>query len=179
MSQDNNRQEAGWYVVHTYSGYENKVKNTLETIVEKRNLQDRILEISVPTEQVVEVKNGKRKVYDRKLYPGYVLVKLVLDDDIWYIVRNTRGVTGFVGPSSTHPVALSDEEQLVMGLSTDWVPDVDYEPGDSVKIVTGPLDGSTGKVLEIDKEKSKVLVNVYMLGREMPVEFDFTQILKE
>lgn len=175
---DTQNQEARWYVVHTYSGYENKVKATLDMIVENRGLQDFIQEVSVPTEEVVEIKEGKRKSYDRKIYPGYVLVKLILTDEIWYIVRNTRGVTGFVGPSSTHPVPLTDEELLIMGLESNWEPIVDYEIGDSVKIISGPLDGFSGVVQEINSEKKKVVVQVSMFGRETPVELELTQILR-
>lgn len=174
---ENLDQEARWYVVHTYSGYENKVKATLDMIVENRGLQDYIQEISVPTEEVIEIKEGKKKTYERKLYPGYVLVKLILTDEIWYIVRNTRGVTGFVGPSSTHPVPLTDEELLIMGLESNYEPIVDYEVGDSVKIISGPLDGFAGVVQEINSEKKKVIVEVSMFGRETPVELELTQIL--
>lgn len=175
---DNQEREARWYVVHTYSGYENKVKDTLDMIVENRGLQSYIQEISVPTEQVVEIREGKKKVYDRKIYPGYVLVKLILTDEIWYIVRNTRGVTGFVGPSSTHPVPLTDEELMIMGLESNWEPVVDYDLGDSVKIIHGPLDGFVGTVQEINSEKKKVVVLVSMFGRETPVELELTQILR-
>lgn len=175
---ENLDQEARWYVVHTYSGYENKVKATLDMIVENRGLQDYIQEISVPTEEVIEIKEGKKKTYERKLYPGYVLVKLILTDEIWYIVRNTRGVTGFVGPSSTHPVPLTDEELLIMGLESNYEPIVDYEVGDSVKIISGPLDGFAGVVQEINSEKKKVVVEVSMFGRETPVELELTQILR-
>lgn len=175
---ENLDQEARWYVVHTYSGYENKVKATLDMIVENRGLQDYIQEISVPTEEVIEIKEGKKKTYERKLYPGYVLVKLILTDEIWYIVRNTRGVTGFVGPSSTHPVPLTDEELLIMGLESNYEPIVDYEVGDSVKIISGPLDGFVGVVQEINSEKKKVIVEVSMFGRETPVELELTQILR-
>lgn len=171
-------QEALWYVVHTYSGYENKVKATLEMIVENRGLQDYIVEISVPTEEETEIKDGKKKTVIRKKYPGYVLVKLVLTDEIWYIVRNTRGVTGFVGPSSTHPVPLTDEELMIMGLESNWEPIVDYGVGDSVKIINGPLDGFVGTVQEINTEKKKVTVQVSMFGRETPVELELTQILR-
>lgn len=175
---ENLDQEARWYVVHTYSGYENKVKATLDMIVENRGLQDYIQEISVPTEEVIEIKEGKKKTYERKLYPGYVLVKLILTDEIWYIVRNTRGVTGFVGPSSTHPVPLTDEELLIMGLESNYEPIVDYEVGDSVKIISGPLDGFAGVVQEINSDKKKVIVEVSMFGRETPVELELTQILR-
>lgn len=178
MSRQNEQTEAKWYVIHTYSGYENKVKDTLDMIVENRGLEDYIQEISVPTEQVVEIKDGKKKIYDRKIYPGYVLVKLVLTDEIWYIVRNTRGVTGFVGPSSTHPVPLTDEELMIMGLVTNVDPVVDYDVGDSVRVIQGPLESFTGVVQEIDNEKKKVVVLVSMFGRETPVELELTQILR-
>lgn len=178
MSDTHDTQEALWYVVHTYSGYENKVKATLEMIVENRGLQDYIVEISVPTEEETEIKDGKKKTVVRKKYPGYVLVKLVLTDEIWYIVRNTRGVTGFVGPSSTHPVPLTDEELMIMGLESNWEPIVDYDVGDSVKIINGPLDGFVGTVQEINTEKKKVTVQVSMFGRETPVELELTQILR-
>lgn len=169
-------EEALWYVVHTYSGYENKVKQTLEQVVQNRDLQDFIQEIEVPTEEVVEIKDGKKKVSQKKLFPGYVLIKMVLNDNIWYIVRNTRGVTGFVGPNSK-PVPLRDEELAMMGVETDWVPDVDYEVGDSVKIINGPLESFVGSVEEINFEKKKVRLMVSMFGRETPVELDFTQVM--
>lgn len=178
MADQQKADEARWYVIHTYSGYENKVKDTLEMIVENRNLQDYIVEVSVPTEEETEIKDGKKKVVVRKKYPGYVLVKLVLTDEIWYIVRNTRGVTGFVGPSSTNPVPLTDEELMIMGLESNWEPIVDYVIGDSVKIINGPLDGFIGTVEEINTEKKKVVVLVSMFGRETPVELELTQILR-
>lgn len=174
----NRDSEARWYVVHTFSGYENKVKATLEMIVENRGLQDYIQQISVPTEDFVEIKDGKKKVTQKKLYPGYVLVKMILTDEIWFIVRNTRGVTGFVGPSSTHPVPLTDEELMIMGFESNWEPVVDYEIGDSVKIIHGPLDGFIGTVEEINVDKKKVVVLVSMFGRETPVELELTQILR-
>ncbi len=170
-------EEAFWYVVHTYSGYENKVKNTLEIVVENRGIQDYIQEIYVPTEDVIEIKDGKKKMTQRKIYPGYVMIKMVLTDEIWYIVRNTRGVTGFVGPNSK-PVPLTDEELAIMGMATDWVPVVDYEVGDTVKIINGPLEGFFGTVEEIDHEKKKVKVIVSMFGRETPVEVDFVQLVR-
>jgi len=169
-------EEAFWYVVHTYSGYENKVKNTLEMIVENRGIQDFIQDIFIPTEEVVEIKDGKKKITERKLYPGYVMIKMVLTDEIWYIVRNTRGVTGFVGPNSK-PVPLSDEELAIMGMETDWVPVVDYEVGDSVKIINGPLESFVGTVESINHEKKKVRVLVSMFGRETPVDLEFTQVI--
>ncbi len=178
MAYERNTEDALWYVVHTYAGYENKVKTTLDMIVENRGLQDYIQEVLVPTEEVVEIKDGKRKTYERKVYPGYILVKLVLTDEIWFIVRNTRGVTGFVGSSSTNPVPLTDEELMIMGLESNWEPIVDYGVGDSVKIIHGPLDGFVGTVEEINHEKKKLTVLVSMFGRETPVELDLTQVLR-
>ena len=170
--------EAKWYVIHTYSGYENKVKVTLEQIVENRDIQDYIQEVSVPMEEQVEIKDGKKKVTQRKIYPGYVLVKMVLTDEIWYIVRNTRGVTGFVGPSSSKPVPLTEEELMLMGLESTWEPVVDYDVGDSVKVINGPLESFIGTVEEINMEKKKVRVLISMFGRETPVELELTQILR-
>ncbi len=175
---DKQEQEALWYVIHTYAGYENKVKMTLEMIVENRELQSYIQEISIPMEEFVEIKDGKKKVTEKKLYPGYVLIKMILTDDIWYIVRNTRGVTGFVGPSSTKPVPLTDEELMIMGLESNWEPIVDYDVGDSVKIIHGPFDGFAGTVEEINTDKKKVTVLVSLFGRETPIELDLTQILR-
>ncbi len=169
--------EAQWYVVHTYSGYENKVKATLEQIVENRQIEDYILEIEVPTEEDVEMQDGKRVVKKRKIYPGYVLVKMIMSDEMWYIVRNTRGVTGFVGPNS-RPIPLSDEELAIMGLVGEWEPVVDYAVGDKVKVINGPLDGFIAEVTEINMDKKKVLVTVSMFGRDTQVELDFTQVLR-
>lgn len=176
MSNYEGMDEALWYVVHTYSGYENKVKDTLEQIVENRGLQEMIQDISVPMEEQVEIKDGKKKVVLKKLYPGYVLVKMILTDEIWYIVRNTRGVTGFVGPNSK-PVPLTEEELAIMGLLKDWDPVIDYNVGDPVRVVNGPLESFIGTVEEINMEKKKVRVLVSMFGRETPVELEFTQVL--
>ena len=165
-----------WYVVHTYSGYENKVKDNLEKTMENHGLQDLILEIKIPVEEVIEVKNGKKKAVQRKLFPGYVMIKMVLTDETWYIVRNTRGVTGFVGPTSK-PVPLTDEEVAFMGVEN--VPIVlNIEVGQSVRVVSGPLENFIGVVEEIYPEKQKVRVSVSMFGRETPVELDFIQIQK-
>lgn len=169
--------EAEWYVIHTYSGYENKVKTTLEQVVENRGLHDYIQEIEIPVEEIVEIKDGKKKTSLRKIYPGYVLIKMMLTDEIWYIVRNTRGVTGFVGPNS-RPIALTDEELAMMGVETDWEPIIDYGPGDSVKVINGPLEGFIGAVEEVNMEKKRVRVSVSMFGRETPVELEFTQVLR-
>ena len=165
-----------WYVIHTYSGYENKVKDSLEKVVENRSLQDVILEIKVPTEESIEIKNGKKKTVTRKVFPGYVMVKMLLTDQAWYVVRNTRGVTGFVGPGSK-PIPLTDEE--VRALNVEYIPmTLDVQVGESVRVISGPLESFIGVVEEIDEERQKVRVSVSMFGRETPVELDFVQIQK-
>ena len=169
--------EAKWYVAHTYSGYENKVKANIEKTVENRNLQDQILEVSVPLEEVLEkTKSGAMKQVQRKIFPGYVLIHMIMNDDTWYVVRNTRGVTGFVG-SGTDPIPLTEEEIRKMGFELTEV-NVDYEVNDSVKILNGPLENFVGVVQEINKEKHKVKVLVSMFGRETPVELEFSQVQK-
>lgn len=165
-----------WYVVHTYSGYENKVKADLEKTVENRGLQNIIYDIRVPEEEVVEVKDGKKKIVKRKIFPGYVLIKMKMSDDSWYIVRNTRGVTGFVGPGSK-PVPLTDAEIKSLGIKETTMT-VDFKAGDNVRVTTGPLANFIGKVEEIEIEKQKVKVLVSMFGRETPVELDFVQVQK-
>ena len=165
-----------WYVVHTYSGYENKVKANLEKIVENRGMQDFILDIVVPMEEQIEIKDGKKKATLRKVFPGYVLVKMIMTDESWYVVRNTRGVTGFVGPGSK-PVPLTDEEVKAMGVE-EFETIVDYEVGDNVRVISGPLENFIGIVEEINLEKKKVRVAVSMFGRETPVELDLIQIQK-
>ncbi len=172
--QEKPAQEGSWYVVHTYSGYENKVAKNLETIVENRRLQDWIQEIRVPTEMVKDIKDGKEREVERKLFPGYVLVKMVMTDDSWYVVRNTRGVTGFVGPSS-RPVPLSQKEVDALGMAQQSVK-VDYNVGENVEIIDGPLEGFIGVVESIDTEKSFVKVKVSMFGRETPAEMEFSQV---
>lgn len=167
-------EEGKWYVVHTYSGYENKVKANLEKIVENRHMQDYIIDIVVPMEEQIEIRDGKRKVTLKKVFPGYVLVKMIMTDDSWYVVRNTRGVTGFVGPGSK-PVPLSDDEVRSMGVEQ-FETVVDFALGDSVKVVDGPLEGFIGTVEEISMDKKKVRVAVSMFGRETPIELEFTQI---
>lgn len=167
-------EEAKWYVVHTYSGYENKVASNLEKTVENRQLQDLIQEVRVPTEMVTEVKDNKTRQVERKIYPSYVLVKMVLTDESWYVVRNIRGCTGFVGPSSK-PIPLTDEEVSRMGVEVRQV-EVSYEVGDSVRIVDGPLDGFVGTVEEMNTEKNSVRVTVSMFGRETPVELELDQV---
>lgn len=167
--------EARWYVVHTYSGYENKVRQDLETVVENRRLQDLIQEVAVPTELVKEIKDGKEREVERKLFPGYVLVKMIMTDESWYVVRNTRGATGFVGPSSK-PVPLTESEVEKLGImgKTETAPQ--YSVGDNVHIVSGPLQGFIGRVEKIDASTRKVSVAVSMFGRETPAELDFTQV---
>ena len=176
MSQGEENLEPKWYVVHTYSGYENKVKTDLEKTVKNRELQDYFFDIVVPMEEQIEIKNGKTKTNIKKVFPGYVLVKMIVTEESWYIVRNTRGVTGFVG-SGTDPIPLTDEEIRSMGF--DDVPvNVNYETGDSVKVLNGPLENFIGVVQEINKEKGKIKVLVSMFGRETPVELEFSQVQK-
>ena len=176
MSQVNENLEPRWYVVHTYSGYENKVKTDLEKTIKNRELEDYFFNIVVPMEEQVEIKDGKRKTNLKKVFPGYVLVKMIVTEESWYIVRNTRGVTGFVG-SGTDPIPLTDDEIRNMGF--DDVPvNIDYDVNDNVKVVNGPLEGFVGIVQEISKEKGKVKVLVSMFGRETPVEVEFAQVQK-
>ena len=164
---------AKWYVVHTYSGYENKVAQNLEKTVQNRKLHDLIVDIKVPTETVIEIKDNKKREVERKIFPRYVLVKMVLTDDSWYVVRNTRGVTGFVGPTSK-PIPLTEEEVAKLGVETRQV-EVDYAEGDNVKIVGGPLEGFIGRVEKIDLQNNLVSVIVSMFGRETPVELELDQ----
>ncbi len=176
MPQDNQETEAKWYVIHTYSGYENNVKTNLEKMVDNRGLQDMIFDIVVPMEEQIEIKDGKTKSTIRKVFPGYVLIKMIMTDETWYVVRNTHAVTSFVG-SGTKPVPLTDEEMKNMGL-IDLTINVDYEINSNVKIISGPLEGFIGVVNDINKEKRKVKVIVSMFGRETNVELDFSQIQK-
>lgn len=175
--------EKNWYVVHTYSGYENKVKANLEKRVETMNMQDKIFRVVVPEEEETDIKNGKKKVLKRKVFPGYVLVEILMTDDSWYVVRNTPGVTGFVGSagSGSKPTPLLPEEvQKIlkqMGVEEKRV-DIDYELGETVKVKEGPFANFTGFIEEIDKDKAKIKVLVNMFGRDTPVELDFTQIEK-
>ncbi len=169
--------EAMWYVAHTYSGYENKVKANIEKSVENRGIGDLIQAVEVPMEDVIEEKNGEQKVVKRKVFPGYVVIKMVMNEDTWYVVRNTRGVTGFVGPGSK-PVPLSDDEVKKMGVEQVRMADVDLEIGDNVNVKSGPLEGFSGKIESIDKENRKATVRVSMFGRETPIEVEFGQIEK-
>lgn len=163
-----------WYVVHTYSGYENKVKANLEKAIINRGFEDVILEVKVPMEETIEMKNGKKKHVMKKMYPGYVMVKMILDDETWYVVRNTRGVTGFVGPGSK-PIPLTDKEVRAMGVENVQIK-LDVEVGENVMVTSGPLESFVGVVKEVNPEKQKVKVVVSMFGRDTLVELDFVQI---
>ena len=168
-------EEAKWYVVHTYSGYENKVASNLATTVENRHLEDWIKDINVPVEKVVEItKDNQKKEVERKLFPGYVLVKMVMTDDSWYIVRNTRGVTGFVGPGS-EPIPLTDEEYERM-TSCQGTIRIDLEPGDNVRIKSGSVENAIGTVEEINAEEHKVKVSIEILNRKTTVEYDISEV---
>ncbi|MBT2758963.1 transcription termination/antitermination protein NusG [Mesobacillus foraminis] len=175
--------EKNWYVVHTYSGYENKVKTNLEKRVETMGMQDKIFRVIVPEDEETDIKNGKKKVVKRKTFPGYVLVELVMTDDSWYVVRNTPGVTGFVGSagSGSKPTALLPEEVAFilkrMGVEEQRV-DFDFELGETVQVSEGPFTNFTGTIEEIDKDKAKLKVLVNMFGRDTPVELEFSQIKK-
>ena len=175
MSQKDYDMSPRWYVVHTYSGYENKVKTDLEKTVKNRELEEYFFEIIVPMEEQIEIKDGKRKANLKKVFPGYVLIKMIVTEETWYIVRNTRGVTGFVG-SGTDPIPLTDDEIRAMGFETSI--NVDYDLNDSVKILNGAFKDYIGSVQEINKEKHKVKVLISMFGRETPVELEFSQIQK-
>lgn len=170
--------ETNWYVVHTYSGYENKVKANIEKTIENRKLQDQILEVSVPMQEVLEVKNGVKKLVQKKLFPGYVLLNMEMNDDTWYVVRNTRGVTGFVGPGSK-PVPLTDQEMRNMGIKnrSDEVL-IDLEVGDAIMVISGAWENTAGVIKHINTNKQIVTINVEMFGRETPVEISFTDIKK-
>ena len=167
---------AKWYVVHTYSGYENTVKATIEKTVQSRQLQDQIITVVIPQETVTEIADsGVTKTYDRKLYPGYVFVKMVYSDDTWHVIRNVRGVAGFVGASGNDPLPLSEEEVYEMGVEKREIV-VGYEVGDTVRILDGPLSSFTGVVDSLEVDKNSVSVIVSMFGRETPVEFELDQV---
>ena len=168
--------EAQWYVVHTYSGYENKVKANIEKTIENRHLENEILEVRVPMEDVIEVKNGSRKPVSRKMFPGYVLVNMVMNDDTWYVVRNTRGVTGFVGPGSK-PVPLSESEMRPLGFRQENVV-VNFGVGDTILVVSGAWMDTVGVVQSMNEAKQTVTIHVEMFGRETPVEIDCADVQK-
>lgn len=166
---------ASWYVVHTYSGYENKVKANIEKTIENRNLQDQILEVSVPLETVIEItKTGAKKQVQKKIFPGYVLIHMFMNDDTWYVVRNTRGVTGFVGPGSK-PVPLTDDEMKNLGINARKVT-IDYKVGDTIVAVSGVWENTVGVIKSINEGKQTVTIMVDMFGRETPVELNFNEI---
>jgi len=168
--------EAKWYVVHTYSGYENKVKADIEKTIENRNLHDTILEVRVPMQDVVEMKNGSRRTVQKKMFPGYVLVNMIMNDETWYVVRNTRGVTGFVGPGSK-PVPLSEAEMKPLGIKTENV-SIDFEEGDTIVVVAGVWKDTIGVVQRIDFGKQTATINVELFERETPVEISFDEVRK-
>jgi transcriptional antiterminator NusG len=168
--------EARWYVVHTYSGYENKVKANIEKTIENRHLEDQILEVRVPMQDVVELKNGSARQVQKKMFPGYVLLNMVMNDDTWYVVRNTRGVTGFVGPGSK-PVPLTEQEMRPLVIKEDNI-QVDFGPGDMVVVISGPWTATTAPVSSINMTKKTVIISVEMFGRETPVELGFSEIKK-
>ena len=165
---------ANWYVVHTYSGYENKVKIDIENTIRNRKLEDQILEVTVPMQDVVEVKNGAKKQVQKKMFPGYVLINMIMNDDTWYVVRNTRGVTGFVGPGSK-PVPLTDAEMSSLGIQKDNVI-VDFKEGDTVTVTAGAWEGTVGMVQSVNAAKQSLIINVELFGRETPVEISFAEV---
>ncbi|WP_294784868.1 transcription termination/antitermination protein NusG [uncultured Eubacterium sp.] len=168
--------EANWYVVHTYSGYENKVKADIEKTIENRHLEDEILEVRIPMQDVVELKNGAKKQVQKKMFPGYVLINMVMNDDTWYVVRNTRGVTGFVGPGSK-PVPLTEAEMRPLGIKDEKVV-VDFKEGDTVTIIGGVWKDTVGVIQSMNESKQIVTINVELFGRETPVEISFAEVKK-
>ena len=168
--------EAKWNVVHTYSGYENKVKANIDKTIENRHLEEEILEVRVPMQEVVEVKNGVQKASQKKMFPGYVLIHMHMNDDTWYVVRNTRGVTGFVGPGSK-PVPLTEEEMTPLGIKREDIV-VDIAEGDMVTVVAGAWEGTVGVVQSINMQKQSLTINVELFGRETPVEISFGEVKK-
>ena len=168
--------QARWYVVHTYSGHENKVKVNIEKMVENRGMQDLILEVAVPTEDVLEVKDGERKIKTKKMFPGYVIIKMIVTNESWYLVRNTQGVTGFVGHGS-EPIPLTEQEVARMGVEKVHI-ELDVEIGETVRVISGPFESFMGSVESIDPEKQVLKVKVSMFGRDTPVELEFAQVEK-
>ena len=168
--------DANWYVVHTYSGYENKVKADIEKTIENRKLQDQILEVSIPLQDVVEMKNGTKKNVSKKMFPGYVLIHMIMNDDTLYVVRNTRGVTGFVGPGSK-PVPLTEAEMRPLGIQNREV-EIDVEVGDSIQVIAGAWEGTVGTVKSISTHRQTVTIDVEMFGRATSVEIGFLDIKK-
>ena len=170
-------EQARWYVIHTYSGYEAMVKDSLEKLIENNNLQENIFDIKIPTEETLEEKaNGKKKIVERKMFPCYVFLKMIYSNDIWYLVTNTRGVTGFVGPQG-RPLPLTDEEVRRNRLE-ETVTEVDFAVGDTVNVVSGPIESDYGVVIALNSITQKVTVSVEMFGRVTEVELDFIQVKK-
>ena len=168
--------EAKWYVVHTYSGYENKVKANIDKTIENRHLEDQILEVRVPMQEVVESKNGAQKVSQKKMFPGYVMLHMIMNDDTWYVVRNTRGVTGFVGPGSK-PVPLTEAEISSLGIMDAEVVS-NYEVGETIVVVSGAWKDTVGMVKEVNNQKQTLTIHVELFGRETPVEIQFSEVKK-
>ncbi len=173
---ESNESGAKWYVIHTYSGHENKVKVNIEKLVENRGMQDLVLEVVVPTEDHIEIKDGQRKIKTRKMFPGYVIVKMIVTNESWYLVRNTQGVTGFVGHGS-EPVPLTSEEVRRMGIEKVYIK-LDISPGDSVKVINGPFESFMGVVEEVNFDRQTLKVRISMFGRDTPVELEFDQVDK-
>lgn len=168
--------QARWYVVHTYSGHENKVKVNIEKMVENRGMQNLVQEVVVPTEDIVEIKDSQRKIKTKKMFPGYVIIKMVVTNESWYLVRNTQGVTGFVGHGS-EPIPLTDEEVARMGIEKVHI-ELDVKVGETVRVISGPFESFMGTIEEIDKEKQVLVVRISMFGRDTPVELEFAQVEK-
>ena len=168
--------EAKWYVVHTYSGYENKVKANIDKTIENRHLEEQILEVRVPMQDVVELKNGVQKAVQKKMFPGYVLIHMIMNDDTWYVVRNTRGVTGFVGPGSK-PVPLTAAEMAPLGIRQENIV-VDFAQGDTVQVIAGAWADTVGVVQAMNVQKQSLTINVELFGRETPVEISFAEVRK-
>lgn len=168
--------EAKWYVVHTYSGYENKVKANIDKTIENRHLEEQILEVRVPMQDVVELKNGIQKAAQKKMFPGYVLIHMIMNDDTWYVVRNTRGVTGFVGPGSK-PVPLTDAEMAPLGIRQENLV-VDFAEGDTVQVIAGAWADTVGVIHAMNVQKQSLTINVELFGRETPVEISFAEVKK-
>ncbi len=177
MAIEDKIEEAKWYVIHTYSSYETMVKDNLEKIIENNNLQNKIFEIAIPTEETMEEKaNGKKKIYERKKFPAYVFLKMIFSNDLWYLITSIRGVTGFVGPKG-RPMPLTNDEVMRLGLVKIAV-DVDFEVGDDVTVMSGPLESFSGKIVDLNDASQKAKVNVVMFGRSTEVELDYVQIKK-
>ena len=176
MAEVENNNEARWYVAHTYSGYENKVKVDIEKTIENLKLQDQIFEVLVPLQEVVELKDGKKRSVSKKIFPGYVLINMIMNDATWYVVRNTRGVTGFVGPGSK-PVPLTEQEMKNLGIRVPEM-EIDVELGDTVKVVAGAWEGTVGTVTDINAAKQSVTIEVDIFGRATSVEISFMDVSK-